>query len=243
MKVFLCGFGYPGQYALVDLHRTGAEIAVFTHDGLPNAPGLSKTANDLKVKWTLENVNNIYSWPFQPDVIVSVYYRYIIKSEAIRAVNGCIFNVHPSLLPKHRGCSSIPWAIIDGDSHAGVTFHYINEGVDTGPVIMQAACQIESQETALTLTWKVNKLAIDFFPMAFALVKAGYDGVQQSGTSSYHRRGAPYDGVIDLKWPVAKIERFIRAMTYPPYPYATINGQEVKSMVEYKEAIRERVYS
>src|SRR5260370_29452206 len=63
------------------------------------------------------------------------------------------------------------------------------------------------------------------------------------GTSSFHKRGAPYAGVIQEGWPVDQVERFIRAMMFPPYPSATFRGREIKSLDDYMRASRFEVAS
>ena len=70
-------------------------------------------------------------------MICSIYYRYIIEEEIINCVNGKIFNLHPSLLPNYKGCSSLTWAMINGEAEVGYSYHYIDVTLDTGNVILQ----------------------------------------------------------------------------------------------------------
>src|SRR5260370_37371243 len=95
-------------------------------------------ASGVGIWGTKESINQV-PLPFAADIIASVYYRFIVKPHVIASVRGRIFNMHPSLLPRHRGCCSIPWAIIEGDPFTWVTFLYIDEGIDTGKIILQAA--------------------------------------------------------------------------------------------------------
>lgn len=238
MKVFLCGFGQPGYGVFMQLMSLVDQVAIFTHESLPNAPSLA----GLGISPTLESVNNTEIWPFQPDMIISIYYRYIIKPHVIKAVGGNVFNAHPSLLPLHRGCSSIPWAIIDNDTHTGVTYHYIDEGIDTGPIITQAVCQIAPDETQLSLSEKINRLVIDTFPVAFNAACMGVRGYDQQGRSSYHPRQVPYNREINPNWTWHQIERFIRAMIYPPYPPATFKGREIYTLQQYVDIFLEDKY-
>jgi len=209
-----------------------SDIAVFTHAKTHDIEDIALIAEQNGLFCSTESINKA-DLPFKPDIIASVYYRYIIKPRIIDLCEGRIFNMHPSLLPRHRGCSSIPWAIIDGDSHTGVTFHYINHGIDTGKIILQTAVQISPVETQLTLFRKCMERGVKFWPAAFELVKAGFSGVEQEGEPSYHKRICPYNGSINENWPLDKIERFIRAMIFPPYPCATYKGKAVKTMDEY----------
>lgn len=237
MKLFLCGQG-PAAESILRAHLTpsnGVEsVAVFTHPGAP----IFGMAQAWQLPRSLQSVNDVGGWPFEPDVIVSVYYRTIIEQHVI---DRCpkIFNAHTSLLPRHRGRSPIPWAIVEGDRHTGVSYHYIDKGIDTGRVILQAVCQIESGETQASLFDKINNLVIAYFPAALALVLAGFPGVAQQGEALYHFAGPPHKGEIDPSWTHGKIERFIRAMTYPPLPYAKFRGREIKTMADYYEALNE----
>lgn len=86
--------------------------------------------------------------PFVPDVICSIYYRYIIGNDVIETVDGRIFNLHPALLPKYRGCSSLTWAMINGEKECGYTYHYINKTCDIGDIIFQNKITIEEFEKA-----------------------------------------------------------------------------------------------
>lgn len=242
MDIFLCGFGYPGRDILKILLESKNKVAVFTHTDLPNAPGLTSLASKRACWSTSRNVNDTTVWPFEPEFIISIYYRHIIKPEIVKRFEGRIINVHPSLLPKHRGCSSIPWAMIEGDTHTGMTYHYIDEGIDTGNIILQESISIMSYDTQLTLSKKINRLVVDNFSAAFNLAINGDPGSKQIGESSYHPRQVPYDRQIDPNWATSKVERFIRAMIYPPYPPALFCGREIRTLAEYEEVLKEGIY-
>ena len=111
MNVILCGFGLAAPGVFRYLLGQVDNLAVFTHDDLAHAPGLTRQAQTAGVWHTTESINKS-PLPFEPDMVISIYYRHIIKRHIIEACRGRIFNAHPSLLPRHRGCSSIPWAMI-----------------------------------------------------------------------------------------------------------------------------------
>jgi methionyl-tRNA formyltransferase len=75
--------------------------------------------------------------------------------------------------------------------------------------------------------------AIEDLVTAIESVFEGAPGVPQSGEATHFKRGAPYDGVIDPAWSEAEVEHFIRAMTFPPYPYATFLGTPIRTFEEY----------
>jgi methionyl-tRNA formyltransferase len=77
-----------------------------------------------------------------PDLIVVCHFEKILKKNIIDLPHyGCI-NLHPSLLPKYRGLAPQHWPIINGDDETGITVHFINEGIDTGPIIVQKKIKI-----------------------------------------------------------------------------------------------------
>lgn len=231
MKIILCGGGAPALGVFWYLKSVAQHLAVYTHR---DNDQLVDACTDEGVPWSLQSVNSA-RWPFEPDIIASVYYKTIIRKHVIdRAI---VFNAHASLLPRHRGRSPVPWSIVCGDTFSGVTFHYIDdEGIDTGPIIFQAATQISEWDTQASLFNKVNGLVVEYFPAALTLVRQGSEGNPQRGPANYNGGGPPNGGIIDPRWPNAQIERFIRAMVYPPYPAATIHGREVRSMEEYYAA-------
>lgn len=235
MRLFLCGKGPASVAILEGLLAAGHRVAVWTHEG----SDLETLARQRHVWNTTLSVNRVDAWPFEPVLIASVGYLIIIEPRTLEAVNGRAFNGHAALLPNHRGRSSVPWAIVDGDTVTGITYHWVDEGVDTGRILLQASCQMDADETQASLWDKINYLLIAHFPAALQLAHVDYPGVSQIGTPQRHKAGPPYGGVIDPAWPTDKIERFIRAMSYPPLPYATLGGVEVKSMEEYR-AIRRK---
>jgi methionyl-tRNA formyltransferase len=235
MRLVLCGYG---EICVSVLRQAAADpdiedIYLLTHEPVTYLGDIRPVADELQVAWTTTSINKA-ELPFRPDVISSVGYRNIIRPHIIDLVGGAIFNLHPSLLPRHRGCSSVPWAIIDGDAETGVTAHYIDAGIDTGKIILQSRIPVTRDETQLSLYRKCIDVAGEVWREALSLVTSGEPGVEQSAEcASYHPRGAPYGGQIDETWPEVQIERFIRAMTFPPLPYATYRGQEVRSLADY----------
>lgn len=232
MNVILCGYNWPGCKALDLLIGQGHEVFVFTHPNPYHIPSVVDSCEELKVRYSIANISNS-KLPFRPDVICSVYYRHLISRSVIESCDGKIFNLHPSLLPKYRGCSSLTWAIINGEGEAGYTYHYIDEGCDTGPIIIQKPIKIETWDTQQTLYLRTIFAGMTDFQNAFDLVAEGKMGRPQSGQSSFYPRGCPHGGEINPLWEIEYIERFIRAMNYPPYAPAKYNGREVRTIHDY----------
>lgn len=245
MKVILCGGPTGPSLNICDRLFTDprvTDLAIYTHLPPESVEGQVTLLNIASTYGLWKSTNSINETrpPFEPDIIVSIYYRTIIKQHVIDSVNGRIFNAHTSLLPRNRGRSPIPWAIVNDDKMTGITYHYIDAGIDTGPIILQAAVQIADDETQASLFQKINQAVVDCFPAALELVLAGFPGIKQQGEPTYHRAGPPYDGKINPDWPWGKIMRFIRAMTYPPLPYAKFDGKEIKNEDDYRQALTDR---
>lgn len=232
MKIILCGYQYTGCYALKRLMEQGHNVFVYTHPTEHSICDLAGLCEKWKIPYTFEKID-LNNMPFIPDVICSIYYRYIINSDVIQMAKGKIFNLHPALLPKYRGCSSLTWAIINGEEKCGFTYHYIDSGCDTGKIIIQKSIKIEEFDTQLTLYNRVMFESMKYFEEALRLVIDAYEGIEQEGEASYYRRGCPMNGELTDDMDEELKERFIRAMIYPPYPAAMYRGKEMLTYSQY----------
>jgi methionyl-tRNA formyltransferase len=125
--------------------------------------------------------------------------------------------------------------MINGEPHVGFTYHYINQGTDTGDIILQQRLAVEQFDTQETLFTRTMFESMKQFPNAFEFVSAGRPGIKQAGESSWYKRGCPHQGQIDPSWDAGRKERFIRAMIYPPYPVAKLGDRPIHSMEELEE--------
>lgn len=180
MKIILCGYHWTGCKALELLVSAGHQVFVYTHTAQNSVPDLEALCNKYHVEYTKDKIS-VDNLPFVPDVICSIYYRFIIGKDIIDLVEGKIFNLHPALLPYYRGCSSLTWAMINGERECGFTYHYIDEGCDTGNIIIQKKIKIENFDTQLTLYNRVMFESMDYFMEALQLVVDGYAGEKQQG--------------------------------------------------------------
>jgi len=90
----------------------------------------------------------------EPDLIVSVYFNQILKTEAIELAKIGTLNLHPGLLPGYRGVWPDFWKLYKGEKQAGITIHYINEKIDEGEILAQHLYPIEENDTKLSLSLK-----------------------------------------------------------------------------------------
>lgn len=149
----------PGAIALERASAAGVPTAVF-----PTAAFEDRVARDAAITAHLRSVG--------VDLVVLAGYMQILSPEFIGAFIGRIINVHPSLLPKYPGLRAIEQALEAGDNQTGVSVHYVDEGVDTGPVIAQEALGIAPGESIESLTERVHEIEHRLLPEVIAQLAA-----------------------------------------------------------------------
>lgn len=164
----------------------------------------------------------------RPEAIVVVAYGKILPSAILKLPPlGCI-NVHASLLPSYRGAAPIQWAIIKGEEKTGVTTMLMDEGLDTGDVLLQEETWISDEDNAKTLSKRLSELG------AYLLAKT-LDGLRKGSLKPRPQTGNPSfapplkkeDGRIDWSLPASRISGLIRG-TYPwPGAFCYLNGDRI----------------
>ncbi len=162
----------------------------------------------------------------KPEVIVAVAYGQILRQEVLDIPPRGVLNVHPSLLPRWRGASPIPAAILAADDTTGVTIILMDPGMDTGPVLAQSSTAIQPSDTAASLTDKLSHLAADL--LADTLPRWLNGDIQPRPQDDSRATKAPLlhkeHGAIDWSLPAVDIWRQVRA--YNPWPgaYTALDG-------------------
>mmetsp|Transcript_41928 Transcript_41928/g.97651 ORF Transcript_41928/g.97651 Transcript_41928/m.97651 type:complete len:276 (-) Transcript_41928:143-970(-) len=174
---------------------------------------------------------------FRPDLIVSASYRKKLPSSVLNLCRDCI-NFHPSLLPKHRGCWSGFWCIFEGDAETGVTCHRMVEEFDAGLILHQELAALEPVDTAVSVYRKLLPVTARCARQVFLqYFSSGLPaGTEQKGESSYHFRKLPFDGLVQPEWNDSQVERFIRAMHFPPFDGAAVMVDGKRVLVDSLEA-------
>jgi methionyl-tRNA formyltransferase len=155
-----------------------------------------------------------------PDVIAVMAYGQILPHSVLEIPSIACLNLHASLLPKHRGAAPIQAAIVAGDRESGITVMYMDEGLDTGDVMLQKRLEIAANETGGSLQGRLAQIAPDALWEALALLQAGTAPrvPQDSSAATYAPKLERENGRIDWSEPAALIERKIRA--FNPWPGA-----------------------
>lgn len=167
---------------------------------------------------------------FNPDVVVVVAYGQILPIEVLNLPKyGCI-NVHPSLLPRHRGPSPIATAILKGDEVTGVTIMLLDVGLDTGPILRQRELFTSPQDTTGSLTDKLAHISAELLLETLPLWFEGKiePQPQDESRATYTRRITKGDGEIDWHLPALEIWRRVRAFCPLPGCYTWWAGKRLK---------------
>jgi methionyl-tRNA formyltransferase len=153
-----------------------------------------------------------------PDLLVLADYGQLVPAAVLSLPARGALNLHPSLLPRHRGAAPIPAAILAGDTVTGVTLMLMDEGLDTGPILAQVATPLEGTESAPVLE---QRLAAEAAALLAAVLPAWLADrraatPQPAGGATYTHPFRREDGRIDPGLPAAQLERRVRALQ--PWP-------------------------
>ena len=166
----------------------------------------------------------------EPDAIVVAAYGLFLPGIVLDTPrHGCL-NIHPSLLPRHRGPSPVISTILDGDETGGVTIMLLDEGMDTGPVLAQEKTHISSEETADVLTHRLFGLGAVLLVRTLDRWVQGEiaPSTQDDDEATITRLLSREDGRLDWYESAEAIERRIRAFTPWPGTFTTWGGKTLK---------------
>lgn len=164
------------------------------------------------------------------DVIVVVAFGQLLSKEILDFPKyGCI-NVHASLLPRWRGAAPMQWAILAGDKKTGLTTMQMDEGVDTGDMLLKTEVDIDPQETGGSLH---DKLASLGSALLLRTLSAVLDGTinpmkQDDSQSTYASMLKRDTGRLDLTWDAVKLDRYIRGLNSWPSAFTGYQGKTLK---------------
>jgi methionyl-tRNA formyltransferase len=196
-----------------ELVRTPAHDAVLAADGGDAARG-SRIRTPERLR-SPEGVLAIQE--LDADLLVLADYGRIVPAELLEPRHGAL-NLHPSLLPRHRGATPVPATILAGDAVTGVTLMRMDAGLDTGPIIAQSRWALDGDETAPELEAALADEAAALLDRALGPWLAGELTAtpQPSEGASLTRPLRREDGRLDIDRPAHELERQIRA--YQPWP-------------------------
>lgn len=167
---------------------------------------------------------------YNPDVIVVVAFGQIIPLSILKMPKfGCV-NIHGSLLPKYRGAAPIQWAVLDGEKETGITTILMDEGIDTGDILLKKTIQIDTDETSGSLFDKLMALGAETILETLDELEKGNLTPTKQGESptAYAKMLTKAMGLIDFTRPAKELDCFVRGMDPWPSAYTLLSGKTLK---------------
>lgn len=244
MKIVFMGTPDFAKESLEAVYNGGYDIeAVVTNPDKPKGRGMKMIASPVK-EFAIEKNLKIYQpvkvrnntefidelKKINPDVICVVAYGKILPKEILEiAKYGCI-NVHGSLLPQYRGAAPIQWAVLNGDKITGVTTMYMDEGMDTGDIILKRKVEIGENETTGELWDKLSKIGGELLVETLKNI--------ENGTAPREKQGEDFTmapmlnkDMAKINWEdknVNEIKNLVRGLNPIMGAYSFIDNKKVK---------------
>lgn len=239
MKVAIMGQAAFGEAVLARLQADGIEIcgvsaprpaeggradplwAAAEATTLPLIPTVDLKGDDGAQRWAA----------LEADLCVMAFVTEIIPNAVLQTPRLGTIQYHPSLLPFHRGSSSINWAIINGDPETGLSIFWTDEGVDTGPILMQKRVPIAAHDTVGSLYFDhLFPIGVDAVAESVALVRDGAAPriEQLHALSTYEPPCADQHAQIRWHEPADRISALIRGCNPQPGAWTTVRDEKLR---------------
>lgn len=243
MRVIYMGTPAFAVYPLEQLVENGYKVVgVYTQPDKRAGRGRKEAASPIKTYAEEQGIQvfqptslrapdaNSEIASLNPDIIVIAAYGSILPKEIVQLPPwGCI-NIHPSLLPRHRGPSPVAFTLLDGNEVAGVTLMLLDEGMDSGPIITWEEQPILPQDTVESLTDRLFREGAELLVRSIPLYTQGdlVPWPQEETQATYARKLTKEDGAIQWGLPAMTLWRQVRA--YSPWPgsYTRWRGKLLK---------------
>lgn len=242
-RYLLAGYGLAPVLAIQQLLAAGQQpdsIGLLTHDDARNQFLMQYTAtHGIETKTFSVKSFACYDWIRERGFnrLHSLHFRHIIPGRVLDLFEGRAMNLHGGKLPEYRGCWSTSWALITG-GEVGFTYHRMTPAIDDGTILVSFSRPPEAHETAYSLFHTLLGLSMASYGTACDLLDSDAPGSLQTGIPAYYSRALPYDGYIQPGWDREQVDRFVRAMYFPPHKGATLHladGRtvEISTLEEY----------
>ena len=241
MRIFLNGIGAFGTDTFEKLREAGHEVVAVAAppkslSGRPDrlfaaaeAAGIpafdTASLKDPEVVEALRKTN--------PELGLMAFVQEFISMEVLNLPAHGTVQYHPSLLPKHRGRSSISWAIIQGEPKTGISIFWPDEGMDTGPILMQREVEIGPDATAGSLYYDaLYPLGIEMLVESANLVASGNAPkiVQDESEATYEKPAEGRLARIDWRKPTAEVYNLVRGCDPSPGAWTRAGDTTLKLM-------------
>jgi len=178
----------------------------------------------------------------------SISCRSIIGKEFLKSFENRVFNIHPSMLPTERGAAVISWRIMNNKKYVAGTIHQIDEGIDTGDIVLQLKKSMSKQkQTVENYTVETEtvykKLLLEFLKM---FKNQGFCKLKKQNekyATYFPRLYSEFNGAINWNWDSKDIDLFIRAFGFPyPGAFSFINGEKISILDANLEKIKDNFH-
>ena len=239
MKIIFAGTPQFAVSALAAILKEHQVVSVLTQPDRPAGRGMQLTASPVKQLALQHGLPVLQPAALKADeaqrqiadldadVMVVAAYGLILPKAVLQLPRyGCL-NIHASLLPRWRGAAPIPRAILAGDSETGITIMQMDEGLDTGDMLLRHACPIEPDDTAQTLHDKLAEMGAASIIEALRLLQANRlpPVKQDNNAACYAAKLLKSEAQIDWRQDARQIELAVRA--YNPFPVCHTNLNSV----------------
>jgi len=233
-------FAVPTLEALI---QEGHEIlAVVTQPDRPKGRGRKRVPSPIKELALMHQMEVLqpqkasdedfcdHLRKMEPDLAIVVAFGQILKKNLLAIPEWGVINIHASLLPKYRGAAPIQWAILNSEPKTGLTVMRMDEGLDTGPILLQKEVPILQDETAGQLHDRLSLLAGQVIIKALTDMSNSQlnETPQDESLASYASKIEKRDCLVDWKQPATRISCLIRALDPRPGAYTLLEGKQIK---------------
>jgi len=244
MRIVFAGTPKFAVKSLSVLNQSEHEvIAVYCQPDRPKGRGKVLTACPVKVCAKANNLLVIQPEDFKdkqsqtqlallnPDVMVVAAYGQILPKAVLEIPKlGCL-NIHASLLPRWRGAAPIERAILEGDRETGISIMKMNEGLDTGDIMLDKKCMISNRETAQTLHDTLSNIGANAILETLNIFPTLKARPQQNNNATYAEKVTKDEAQIDWHQSAEQISRMIRAFNPRPIAYTNAMAKQFKNRV------------
>ena len=244
MRIVFAGTPKFAVKSLSVLNQSEHEvIAVYCQPDRPKGRGKVLTACPVKVCAKANNLLVIQPEDLKdkqsqsqlallnPDVMVVAAYGQILPKSILEIPKlGCL-NIHASLLPRWRGAAPIERAILEDDRETGISIMKMNEGLDTGDIMLDKKCMISNHETAQTLHDTLSNIGANAILETLNMLPTLKARPQQNNEATYAEKVTKDEAQIDWHQSAEKISRVIRAFHPRPIAYTNAMAKQFKNRV------------
>ena len=244
MRIIFAGTPDFAVPALSKIHNSNHQVvAVYCQPDRPKGRGKVLTSCAVK-NFALENNLDVIQpenfsneqnlkklASLEPDLIIVAAYGQILSKEVLNLPKfGCL-NIHASILPRWRGAAPIERAILSGDKETGISIMQMNEGLDTGDILLSRKQNIANSETAGSLTESLSILGADLIIETIELLRELNAKTQDHTKANYAKKILKNESLIDWNQSAENINQMIRA--FNPRPIAKSNADAI----EFKDKV------